>query len=59
MQKTFNEKLKDKIEVQMNRPCKSHELVNMENDSLLMAQVIRDIVIDLEQRIIILEKKVK
>jgi hypothetical protein len=51
------QKLKNLLEKRLKRSASSNELVNMETDSLLLAQMLEEWVDELEQRIDILERK--
>jgi len=49
--------LKINLENQLGRPAKPNEIINMGNDALLLAKMLIKKVEDLEERILILEKK--
>jgi len=57
MKFTAKNRIRDKMEAQMNRPMKENELVNMETDALALAQYLMEKVDDLEDRINLLEKR--
>lgn len=57
--KTIHDKCVDRLEQLLNRPAADHEKINVANDALLLAQILKEEVEDLQNRVELLEKKAK
>ena len=59
IQKDYDKKLKKTLEAKLNRPAKSNEIINADNDADLVNETLWQIIVQLEERISALEKKPK
>ena len=57
IEKTYDNKLKTNLEKRLNRLASNDELINADKDSDLVNEVLWELIVDLEQRIINIEKK--
>lgn len=51
------DKIKEKLDSNLNRPSTPHEIINAQSDALLLVRILSDLVENLEARVSILEKK--
>lgn len=57
--KDYDAKLKKTLEGKLNRPAKPHEIINADNDSDLVNTTLWELIVALEARVTLLEKKPK
>ena len=58
LNQNYDIKLKTNLEKRLNRLASNDELINADKDSDLVNEVLWELIVDLEQRIINIEKKV-
>lgn len=57
--KDYSAKLKKILEDKLNRPAKANEIINADTDSNLSTEALWQIIVGLEERVTLLEKKPK
>jgi hypothetical protein len=59
LDQNYDKKIRENLEKRLNRPAKEDEIINSDKDSDLVGETLWQILIEMEKRIEVLEKKSK